>query len=207
MKITFSRCLLLIGLLFLCMGIPVPAQECGVHCGAERWEIKTLTDPDAHVVKATVVNQTVDWLWHRPDPSIGKNTARLPEVETTTYRIKALLVGYKVESGADGDQDFHVVISDLDLPSETMIVEIPDPKCANVCSSPALAKIKRARKSFLVQVGTPTSKYVEVKGRIVVQVTGVGFFDLKHGTPQTGHATTNDVELHPVLSFAVLERP
>jgi hypothetical protein len=33
-----------------------------------------------------------------------------------------------------------------------------------------------------------------------VTFVGVGFFDLKHGTPQRGRAP-QDFELHPVLSF------
>jgi hypothetical protein len=32
-------------------------------------------------------------------------------------------------------------------------------------------------------------------------VTGVGFFDVKHSTPQTGVAP-NNIELHPVLRLS-----
>jgi hypothetical protein len=32
-------------------------------------------------------------------------------------------------------------------------------------------------------------------------ITGVGFWDVEHGTPQKGRAP-NDLELHPVLKFS-----
>jgi hypothetical protein len=35
-------------------------------------------------------------------------------------------------------------------------------------------------------------------------VTGVGFFDVKHGTPQTGVAP-NNIELHPVLKLSGID--
>lgn len=45
-------------------------------------------------------------------------------------------------------------------------------------------------------IPTPTGSFMNLKG--IVTMTGVGFWDIKHG--QTGVAP-NAIELHPVLSI------
>jgi hypothetical protein len=45
----------------------------------------------------------------------------------------------------------------------------------------------------------PSSDFADLKG--TATVTGVGFFDVKHSTPQTGVAP-NNIELHPVLRLS-----
>jgi hypothetical protein len=49
------------------------------------------------------------------------------------------------------------------------------------------------------QAPGPSSDFADLKG--TATVTGVGFFDVKHGTPQTGVAP-NNIELHPVLKVS-----
>jgi hypothetical protein len=49
------------------------------------------------------------------------------------------------------------------------------------------------------QAPGPSSDFADLKG--TAMVTGVGFFDVKHATPQTGVAP-NNIELHPVLRLS-----
>jgi hypothetical protein len=49
------------------------------------------------------------------------------------------------------------------------------------------------------QAPGPSSDFADLKG--TATVTGVGFFDVKHSTPQTGVAP-NNIELHPVLRLS-----
>jgi hypothetical protein len=172
---------------------------CGPTCGEERWPVKTLTDSDASKVNFTPVPTTVAGLVAVPSPDGNSETSRLNTTEETTFEVRGRLVGYKHET----DGDYHIVIADLQDPSVTMVVEIPDPACGGVCASPKLEEIKQARQQFVQPFPSsqPQPEFAVVQGNVEVDVTGVGFFDFAHG--QTGLAQ-NCIELHPVLhiSFA-----
>src|SRR5262249_46031848 len=121
------------------------------------------------------------------------------------YTVHARLVGYKIEfdpkkTTDPGDHDFHIVIANPSNPSETMIVEIPDSACSGVCSSPKVKEITNARKAFAAAFPSnpPATEFQVVNGTVLVDVTGVGFFDFSHH--QTGLAP-NCIELHPVLDI------
>jgi hypothetical protein len=175
---------------------PTTVPACGVHCGTERWAVKTLTDADHAKVDYSAKEQTVAELVSQARPLHLPSDGRVEPVETRTYRVRANLVGFKWER--DGDQDFHIVIADLDEIDKTMIVEIPDPDCAGVCASDHKAEIQKAREDFIVHCGQPSRSFRQLHGPLTVVVTGVGFFDFPHG--QTGVAE-NGIELHPVLEF------
>ena len=170
---------------------------CGQNCGEERWPVKTLTDNDAAKVNFSPIVKTVGDLVAVKAPNGNSETSRLNATEETTFQVRARLVGYKHET----DCDFHIVIADLVNPSQTMVVEIPDPDCGGVCASPKLSDIKKARQDFAAQFpnAPPDPEFKVVQGNVVVEVTGVGFFDFAHG--QTGLAQ-NCIELHPVLAIA-----
>jgi hypothetical protein len=172
------------------------AASCGPKCGTERWDVKTLTDPDESQVNFTPKSTTVATLTAIGAPDPDPEASRLNSAELQTWVVHARLVGYKHE----GDRDFHIVLADLDDPSNFMIVEIPDPQCAGACSSPKLAQFTKARQVFAAAFpnNPPASGFDSVQGDVEVQVTGVGLFDFFHG--QTGVAT-NCIELHPVLDF------
>ncbi len=81
-------------------------------CGTERWAVKTLIDAGVGSVHRTPKSATVPELGqldarteaslhHKPDDRFGP-------VEITTYRINALLLGYRHED----DEDFHLVLAD-----------------------------------------------------------------------------------------------
>jgi hypothetical protein len=100
------------------------ARRAGVAaCGVERWAVKKLTDRDADEVDFTARRTTVDRLRRLARPAhLG---ARVPPVETTTYRVRASLVEMKLEE----DSDIHLVIAQPGRPSHTMIVEFPSYSC------------------------------------------------------------------------------
>jgi hypothetical protein len=177
---------------------PAPAPEaisCGVHCGTERWAVKTLSDASAAGVNFAATPVTVDWLVTQAQPAVLPEDQRISPVEDQAYVVTARLVGFKLED----DEDIHIVIADLNNPAETMIVEIPSSDCSGACFSTHLAEFVQARTNFEARFGTSHKRFERVPGNVTVTVTGVGFFDFLHH--QTGVAP-NGIELHPVLDIA-----
>ncbi len=173
--------------------------------------MKTLTDEDAATVNLNPdTAKTVADLWAVAAPTTSSEDTRLNATEKQAFKFRARLVGYKKEfdpsspKANKGDQDFHIVIADLQDPSKTMVVEIPDPTCGGVCASPQLQKISDARKEFASKFPSdpPDKDFRVVQGHVEVDVTGVGFFDFSHG--QTGLAK-NCIELHPVIAIRFAE--
>jgi hypothetical protein len=174
---------------------PAPANaepqshDCGGH---ERWRVKTLTDPAARSVNFTPRRTTVDALRALPVPGpIGAKTPRIQGVETTVYKIRVTLV----EGRLVPDKDIHLVIRD-EHRRHTMIVEFPDVRCQPAARSIKKTAMRQAREALLTSCGHIPTTFVFLRG--TATMTGVGFFDKKHG--QKGIAP-NGIELHPVLSF------
>ncbi len=160
-------------------------------CGVERWDVKTLTDPDAANVRFTPRWTTVDPLRRLRSPGVGRDDPRIGGVETTTYRLRGRLVEMKYEE----DRDIHLVIAQPGRRTHTMIVEFP----AYSCTRGALKrqKMRTARSALRAACGRASrSTFSRLRGSATI--TGVGFFDVKHG--QTGVAP-NGIELHPVIGF------
>lgn len=125
------------------------------------------------------------------------STPRTSPVETTVYRVHATMVEARLEK----DHDIHLVIAQPGAPTHTMIVELPDATCAGVTSSIKKSQIAAARAAFIAKCGMPAAypaPFKQLSGSATI--TGVGFIDVVHSTPQNGVAP-NDIELHPVLSF------
>lgn len=161
-------------------------------CGVERWPIKTLSDPDVGAVNFRPKLTTVGALRSKRAPRVGYSTPRIHGVETTTYRVRARLIEYAVED----DRDIHLVISAPSNMAKTMIVEFPDPTCPGARDSRKKSAMGRARAALVAACGAPSTSFHELRGKATI--TGVGFFDVKHG--QSGLAP-NAIELHPVLGF------
>jgi hypothetical protein len=141
-------------------------------CGFERWTVKTLQDrPRLLPPRAT----TIHFLVTRPAPPVLP-TQRLPFVRHV-YRLTAAVTLVRHE--ADGD--LHLV---LQAGADHMIAEAPSPSCTARATPPRRTQMAQARAA------------VEVCAHATV--TGVAFFDFKHG--QTGVAP-NAIELHPILAF------
>ncbi len=181
------RILRLIVILAVTLGMPGPTSAAQTACGTERWDVKTLTDAAASSVDLTPRLATVEQLTALPVPGpLALHTPRYPD-EMRTYRVSGHLIGFKLET----DSDIHIVIAGTS--GATMIVEIPDPGCVGTLKQ---AEMRAAREGFVRTFGPPTRQFTRPAGSPSLTVTGVLFFDIKHG--QTGVAQ-NGVELHPVL--------
>jgi hypothetical protein len=123
-------------------------------------------------------------------PVLKDATPRLVGVETTTFRVRARLVGYKREE----DSDIHLVIADVGRKKSTMIVEFPNARCTLKAAGPSRQAMARARAALVAACGEPPGRWTLLDGAAVF--TGVGFVDKIHG--QTGVAP-NGIELHPVM--------
>ena len=164
----------------------VPALA--LACGKERWPVKTGTDKDAAKVNESPTPGTINQLRQIQapiNPNIRPDTRYSP-VELTTYE----LTGWVTVIKAEADQDYHVVLADAQ--SRTMIVESPHPDCAK--GSRFASQIADVRKTLDSAFGGPLRGRKQT--RMLVTVTGVGFFDRIHG--QEGVAP-NGIELHPLL--------
>lgn len=188
-----ARFTTIIGLV-ISMSVFATKLEAQQHCGTERWSVKTGTDSDASSVNlSSPQNTTIAQLiaLTRPNPIPAAN--RFGPTEKTVFVLNATLTDYKLEGGAQGDSDYHLVLKDDQ--GHTMIAEIPFPGCVGA-GSPFAAQIANARVEFDAQLtATPSFQTADVP----VQVTGVGFFDFPHG--QHG-AAPNIIELHPVLDIS-----
>jgi hypothetical protein len=112
-------------------------------------------------------------------------------VEFQNWTIKGRPIQAKIEE----DGDIHLVLGAPHKPAKTMIVEFPKKICVD--DFYRRAKIAAARDKVLANCGKITdSNWAKLAG--LVKVTGVGFWDAKHG--QTGVAP-NGIELHPALNF------
>jgi len=167
----------------------------GEHCGTERWAVKTLSDGDAARVNFSPVAATVTDLRALPAPGSLPQASRIAPTELTTFSVTANVVEFKIES----DLDIHLVIADPNDSGATMIAEFPNAAdCSGAVSSTHRANMETARQALVTLLGQPSSSHFNfINGTITL--TGVGFFDFKHG--QTGVAP-NAIELHPVLSVA-----
>jgi len=177
------------------MGIFSTQLEAQQHCGKERWSVKTGTDSDAGSVNlSSPQNATIAQLIALTPPSPIPPANRFAPTEETVFVVNATLTDYKLEGGAKGDSDYHLVLEDQ---GHTMIAEIPSPACVGAGSLFA-AQIANARAKFDAHFTATTSFQT---ANVPVQVTGVGFFDFAHG--QQG-AAPNIIELHPVLDIAFI---
>jgi len=181
--------------------LPWAAAACGqsgagVHCGTERWPVKTLSDGDAASVNFTSVQSSVAELRSLTAPTSLPQASRIAPTEEEVFTITAQPVEFKLED----DMDVHLVVADLTNPSATMITEFPDAdRCSGAVDSMHASEMRSARAALIAAFGRPTHQFQRISGSATI--TGVGFFDALHG--QTGVAP-NGIELHPVLGFTVL---
>jgi hypothetical protein len=134
----------------------VPEQigpACGIHCGTERWVVKTLSDPDRERVRFQPVDATVEELVALERPLILSSVARADPVEVTVYRVEARLLYLFGE--ADGD--YHLVLASLRDPTITMIAEVPDPGCSGACASGHSVVYARVRRKLMERLDSPQS--------------------------------------------------
>jgi hypothetical protein len=164
----------------------------GLSCGGERWPVKTLSDGRVHLVDFHPRRTTVTRLRHKRRPHIEDNSPRRRGAERKTFRVRARLIKF----ARAHDHDIHMVISEPRHRSRTMIVDFPNVRCNGARRSIKKRAMRRARRHLTAACGDPSTSFTHLRGKATI--TGVGFFDLRHG--QTGQAP-NGIELHPVLKF------
>jgi hypothetical protein len=174
----------------LCSGafVAVPASVAAQRCGVSRWPVKIWSDLTADSVRRdSVVPTTISALREVPRPS-GRFEQRVRRgpIEHTVFRVRARVAQVITED----DSDVHLILRDLDDPSQTIVAEIPDSICA--LTSRAASAYAEARRQL---------RRVPRDG--MVEVEGIGFFDFLHG--QRGMAPSG-LELHPVLSLRPIPR-
>jgi hypothetical protein len=158
-------------------------------CGVERWAQKTMTDPAANQVNLTPQESSIADLVSIAPPV--SPTDRVGPTETSTFRISGTLIF----TAKEADGDYHLGLEDSN--GNTMIAEIPDPKCAS--GSIVLNQIAEARKQFEAKLGVPgVYPAPALKPNIPVTVVGIGFWDRLH--KQTAVAPSG-IELHPVIGI------
>lgn len=167
---------------------------CGAPCGTERWAVKTLSDADASSVNFSPRPTTVAWLTSQPAPSLLPADSRVAPLELQAFTVRAQLIAIKEEN----DRDFHILLADLADPSATMIAEIPSQNCSGACASRYASQFESARRELESRFGMPTNRFENVPGNVIVDVTGVAFFDFFH---RQRDVAPNAIELHPVLSI------
>ncbi|MCE9600932.1 MAG: hypothetical protein K8S21_01800 [Gemmatimonadetes bacterium] len=166
----------------LLVGLILPtllAAQQGPACGVERWPVKILNDADRDSVALVAEPTTIAALVDLPEPREARPARGRLAMERRTFRIRGILV----ETRAQSDLDLHLILADPADPTKRLVAEIPDSACA--LGSRHASDFAEARR---VVDRLPRD--------IVVEVTGVAFWDSDHG--QTGNAE-NGIELHPVL--------
>src|SRR5258708_11066849 len=146
------------------------AQTCGVRCGVERWAVKTFTDDDTGLVDLAPRSASVLELRALRRPAYV-NEVRRDSIELRTYRVRALLLGWKRESN---DDDFHLVIADTSQPDSTMIVELPSARCSRVCSSRLVEVMTEARRAVERELGPVSTNYRPLRPARTLTVTRLG---------------------------------
>jgi hypothetical protein len=175
---------------------PPPEYTCGVHCGTERWRIKTIFDNDAWHINFMPRHTTISALVAMPAPEVLSDERS--GAEKQVYLVEAVLLGWKQETGPHGDRDFHLVLADPNDVTRTMIAEVPSAECQGACSSSQAQHYAEVRQILTAQLSEPEAHFRRFPQAWVVRVEGVGFFDIFH--QQIGVAE-NCMELHPLLKI------
>lgn len=169
-----------------------------VACGHERWDVKTLSDPDADKLEVDNVRHlSVTRLGMLKRPTVLGLT-RAPK-ERRVYTVNVILdslpdrkLGFKTEHL---DSDIHLAVRDKN--GSTIIAEFPDSGCT--AEAEFRSRMQDAREALVKACDgkPPKGKFKELRG--TATITGVLFFDFFHR--QRG-VSPNVAEIHPVLSFS-----
>lgn len=182
------------GLLVIALAMGAPAHA----CGRQRWAAKVLAD--ASVLQLPPANVSIEALRSlpRPDDVDGFDAPR-DAVERKTYRVRAELLGDKLEQ----DGDIHLILAQPGNRAQTMVAEIPDPNCMQGASRAYINDVAQARLAFVKSYGIPPVTHFRLQ-YAPITVTGALFFDFGHG--QSG-ASPENAELHPVLAISSSTAP
>jgi hypothetical protein len=180
------------------------------QCGVERNAVKDMKDAATKEIHFKPQPMTIAALRKIKPPAKIGNTLPRQDSEKQVYQVDAQVIGYKYE--ANGDRDYHVVLSTSGKPAQTMIVEIPHPSCAPAAYKKVFAELRAfidAAAKEQAPKHNPGPSFFEFPEPVQVTAAGVAFFDKIHGTHvnldgtkgQIGVAP-NGIELHPALKIA-----
>jgi len=157
-----------------------------VDFGGQRWPVKTFRDRDRSRVRLAPVDTSVASLAHlsRPPDAAFRSRSRIAAAELTVYRVRAGL--RRVDYEMDGD--VHMVLSDPEDPSRSIIAEIPHPLFS---IGSGLGRTFRSERAEI-------RNHRHSRGA-EVEVIGIGFFDYR--THQRAGGAANGFELHPVIGL------
>ena len=174
--------------LFITVGAAVVGTELTAHVHSERWKVKTCED--AYVASGEPVVTTIADQAALPTPHTDERIKRLPS-ERKLYSLRAQLL----EVTKEFDGDYHLVLQDPETKMK-MVAEIPDTSALE----PAVyrADFLRARAEINRTIGRPGLFSEKPHAIVMVQVTGIGFFDEPHLFRPDGMAP-NGREIHPVV--------
>src|SRR5437764_10210310 len=127
--------------------------SCGEHCGTERWQIKTVSDPDSRKIDWSPRASSISDLLRLEAPRILDDSRA--EAETRVYLVQAVLMGWKEETGAHGDRDYHLVLADPDDLQRTLIAEAPSSDCTSACRSSHVQQFLEARRELVSRLAPP----------------------------------------------------
>jgi hypothetical protein len=188
------------------------------QCGVERGQVKDLKDADVKSIHFDAQPMTIAALRTRKPPEKIGNTLPRQTGERQVYEVQAQIIGYKYEAfnpvTKTGDRDYHVVLSTVGKPAETMIVEIPHPDCAPAEYKQIFAALRAfvdAEAKAQNPKHEPGPTFFKLPKPVPVTASGVMFFDKIHGTHMNPDGTKgqvgvapNGVELHPLLKISKL---
>jgi hypothetical protein len=164
-------------------------------CGVERWDVKTLSDPDVFRVDLDNVQSTTI----RDLNLLPVHCSSLPPPRTFPAEFQAFEVtGRIIVARLEDDRDYHVALADPTDGSFTIVTEIPDPQCSGAATSPYRQTLAQVRTAFESLIG---GRSVASVVGTTVRVRGVGFYDFNHG--QSGRSESC-VELHALISLQVV---
>jgi hypothetical protein len=193
----------------------------------ERWTVKVLTATNTSSVNFSPKATSIYALGELDRPASLPDAAHVGPYELETFTLKGCLFFVRQET----DADYHLALGDPTRRNDTLVAEIPDASCADVCDTrfakdyanslealladsqiprPASVAALNSRRKVLMSVNSASElnayRQSLAKGYLReprnVELVGVGFFDFAHG--QIGKAP-NTFELHPVLTFKYLQ--
>ena len=149
-------------------------------CGTWRWDIKTLTDKEGpSLLNRKPIQTSLDQLVSVRPPKVlydnNRSDGLLPRypTEKLVVEIDAYVVKMKYEQD---DHDLHLILRSVSS-NETMVGEIPDPRCPTFDTFPALRNWFGKTREDGYKIWDKLKKtHMPVK----VRITGVPFWD---GTP------------------------
>jgi hypothetical protein len=183
-----------------------------LKCGTERGDVKNVLDGDGRLLlsgrglkraKRITIKKMYDWDNPFPNPKGIPHSwysKRYLPYEANIYVLEDVTL---VEYVKENDEDYHLVLRDGE--GNTMIAEIPNPRCVAGAPDAVRKKVQIARDDFDRQFGGMARPVLKTfkEANVRVRIAGVAMFDKIHGgdSGEQRGVAPNGIELHPVLGI------